>query len=69
MRTVLPIGNTKLAWLRNARKIVEGTLSIVAMQPQAKDLHEKQLVYKKYLGRFLAHSPFSKISADSGVER
>ncbi len=45
MRTLLPISNTKQTWLRNSRKIV-------AIQPQEKDLHEKQFVYKKYAGRF-----------------
>ena len=67
MQTLMLIGNTKLTCLSSASKILQGTLSVVAIQARAKDLHDKHFVYKKYLGRFLVGSPFSKISADSSM--
>jgi hypothetical protein len=67
MRTLMLIGNTKLTWYRRARNILEVALSKAAIQPKSRVLHERQFVYKKFLGRFLVRSSFSKISEDCGM--
>ena len=39
----------------------------MAIQPKSKVLHERQFVYKQFLGRSLVRSSFSKISEDCGM--